>query len=125
MSELKLDKCPFCGGEAKLYKQEFSNEAFYEVACSNSDCTYLITQKRSEQAAVKAWNTRHEPKVVAELEAERDEYKEEFWVMLRTLEGKTKDDATLSHYIKEWYKMWNRLNKTNLSPDKPHSNNKG
>ena len=55
-----LKKCPFCGGEAKLYEQEFSGKTMYEVACKNSSCTYLITQKTSPEYAVTAWNTRYD-----------------------------------------------------------------
>jgi len=58
MSSLK--KCPFCGGEAKLYEQEFSGKTMYEFDCKNTSCTYMITQKTSLEDPVTALYTRYD-----------------------------------------------------------------
>lgn len=55
MEELK--KCPFCGGEAKIYKL-FDYVSKYRVECMNCDmCS--PNQNKSEEA-MKAWNRRVE-----------------------------------------------------------------
>lgn len=55
---MTLLPCPFCGKKAKLYKQKFNSGILYEVACQNSKCTYLITQKKNKKKAIKIWNKR-------------------------------------------------------------------
>lgn len=65
MSE-ELKPCPFCGGEAKLLKDELGNTAdmygaeWWYVACSNLDCgIYAKTADRpTPQEAAKLWNRR-------------------------------------------------------------------
>lgn len=59
MSETKLLKCPFCGGEATLEEEPIGkNQSVFSVACKDETC---ITQSRyyyDEESAIKHWNTR-------------------------------------------------------------------
>lgn len=69
MSELL--KCPFCGGKAELYDYEATRDIYdshtlgyvdteyftkYGVACSECNC--MMAEYKSEESAIKAWNTR-------------------------------------------------------------------
>lgn len=64
--EIKLKPCPFCGGKAKLLKDEIGNTAdmcgaeWWYVACSKLDCgIYAETADRpTPQEAAKLWNRR-------------------------------------------------------------------
>lgn len=59
--EIKLKPCPFCGGEAKLLKDEFGSTAgWWYAACSNLDCgIYVVAAVRpTPQEAAKLWNRR-------------------------------------------------------------------
>jgi len=61
MSEIKLEPCPFCGGEAELKDMTFEIEGMnvgktYFVECENGCMEYFKTRKE----AVEAWNKRAE-----------------------------------------------------------------
>lgn len=54
----KLKKCPFCGGEAKLYDSVEFGSFIY---CTNSDCDiHPMTGNDTEtEEVIKIWNTRY------------------------------------------------------------------
>jgi hypothetical protein len=52
----ELEKCPFCGGDAKIINQEF-HKGVSVVACQECFCS---TEMWSDP--VPAWNTRAQPK---------------------------------------------------------------
>lgn len=54
MEELK--KCPFCGGEAKLWSQ---NEYIYYVSCEECECC-TPAFFNNMRAAIDLWNKRVE-----------------------------------------------------------------
>lgn len=67
--ELKIKKCPFCGGESDLYSTRGKYGFFVFVSCSFCGAqgkTYSIGKTRAEdwtetmasRHAVRAWNTR-------------------------------------------------------------------
>lgn len=61
--EIKLKPCPFCGGKAKLRKNEFFRVAdWWYVACDNPHCgAYVETVVRpTQQDVVEIWNARCE-----------------------------------------------------------------
>ena len=55
---IKLKRCPFCGGEAKLTKIEFFN--LFIAECRNGNCEVMPTtcSYNTEIEAIAAWNTR-------------------------------------------------------------------
>lgn len=71
---IKLRKCPFCGGEANLYKITFFYKPAYKVYCSQCDVstpyaeagmmyymypkkrTVFISHKEAIQKAIDRWN---------------------------------------------------------------------
>lgn len=55
MEELK--RCPFCGGEARLYKA-FDYVSKYRVECTK--CFVYTLNCDTEKEAIKAWNRRVE-----------------------------------------------------------------
>ena len=58
MSEIKLLKCPFCGGEAKIDKTITNTVSVECTVCHASSRIILCTEGDIEQKAIKAWNTR-------------------------------------------------------------------
>lgn len=79
MSEIKLKRCPFCGGEAEIeyegvdgYYQKYYS--WVHVVCKNCYATTGRTygdKDRSKAYAIRAWNTRKPlQEIVENLEAE-------------------------------------------------------
>lgn len=60
MSEKKLLPCPFCGGEAELYRTRHIPNGFdYTPRCKKSGCCGRLTKKYGlKDTAVDFWNTR-------------------------------------------------------------------
>ena len=58
MSEIKLLKCPFCGGEAKIDKTITNTVSVECTVCHASSRIILCTEGDIEQKAIKVWNTR-------------------------------------------------------------------
>ena len=61
MAEVKLEPCPFCGGEAAFMTQEVAYQDMHYVACTNSACLMyqVSTALREEKLyAANDWNTR-------------------------------------------------------------------
>ena len=59
--EIKLKPCPFCGGKAKLLKDEFgSTPDWWYAACRNLDCRVHAetTDRPTPQEAAEIWNRR-------------------------------------------------------------------
>ncbi len=59
MAELK--KCPFCGGEAYLYKSEnLLGDLFFGVDCGSNECIVhtMTAEYPTEEKAIKAWDNR-------------------------------------------------------------------
>lgn len=59
MAELK--KCPFCGGEAYLYKSEnLLGDLFFGVDCESNECIVhtMTAEYPTEEKAIEAWNNR-------------------------------------------------------------------
>lgn len=52
----KLKRCPFCGGEAKLY-EPIEGFHMWVVACNKCACGTNYDNDTKEEA-IKAWNTR-------------------------------------------------------------------
>ena len=56
MSEIKLLRCPFCGGDnLGMWHNHLFSEG-YEVRCY--DCHFGLEQKTTKEEAVAAWNNR-------------------------------------------------------------------
>ncbi len=57
-SGLKL--CPFCGGKAKVIKQNHREyKPTYYVRCTSFSCRVETPQKQSETEAIAIWNRRN------------------------------------------------------------------
>ena len=56
MTELK--NCPFCGDNNVKPYNLLGQDTDYAVACCNIDCGAEGPDKDTEEAAIKAWNTR-------------------------------------------------------------------
>lgn len=57
MNSHELKTCPFCGGKAKLYKNDV--RGFITIACTDDVCTAMIAQPcDAEDRLIKMWNTR-------------------------------------------------------------------
>lgn len=76
--KIKLNRCPFCGGKAKLYKDECWLDSSYQVVCSSCESaqnfvragvfqTYdktvkkfvpnkIVTDKMAIKEAIDRWN---------------------------------------------------------------------
>ena len=52
----KLKPCPFCGGEAEVYENEYENITLFMVACKN--CGISTAGYDYEEDAIKDWNRR-------------------------------------------------------------------
>ena len=59
MSEEKLRRCPFCGGEAEVWLSEVTDRAV--IYCKVCDAQIM---KPNEQEAIEAWNRRKRKRVV-------------------------------------------------------------
>jgi Lar family restriction alleviation protein len=57
---MKLKPCPFCGSTAFIEETdpEFKDLFPYRIMCGNDDCPGDHQWSESEEAAIKAWNTR-------------------------------------------------------------------
>lgn len=59
---IKVDSCPFCGGEAHLVRHVnnlISRDAFYSVTCDVCGAdVYFFGQENSALRTKKAWDTR-------------------------------------------------------------------
>lgn len=56
MGKIKLEPCPFCGGEAQIRHPHVMMTPFYWVECKKCECqsnTYT-----TKETAAKAWNRR-------------------------------------------------------------------
>ena len=60
MSEIKLKKCPFCGGKADItYHDDYYGHRYYWIECLECDCrTSDYEGFDGMDKAVEAWNTR-------------------------------------------------------------------
>lgn len=62
MNDIKLKRCPFCGGEVVIEDiGEGENDHFYMMACQNKDCNCAVSFGKESEGIddfVKAWNTR-------------------------------------------------------------------
>lgn len=66
MSGIKLKPCPFCGGEAKIYKDY---NGFYLVQCK---CGCGTLHKSEKKNVINDWNTRRPmEKIVEQMEKEK------------------------------------------------------
>ena len=79
MSEIKLLKCPFCGGDnvGVWHNRPVSPliADSYEVRCYN--CNFGLRPERLKDKAIKAWNTRKPMQnIVERLEEYEDEAKQ-------------------------------------------------
>lgn len=54
MAEIKLRKCPFCGGEAQMWESDITGRALIYCSC----CDAGISLKKNIAEAIEAWNKR-------------------------------------------------------------------
>ncbi len=58
----KLLSCPFCGGEAHVYRSESKilGETFYAIDCDSNECIVhtMVADYSTEKEAIEHWNTR-------------------------------------------------------------------
>lgn len=66
MYEQKLKSCPFCGGKAKIVKQD----EMYYAECGNDNCTVVVNTRHCKNLyeVVKLWNERKDDNVIKEPE---------------------------------------------------------
>lgn len=70
MSELK--RCPFCGGEAKVFNDRIVANNAYIVECTDCGCA-IGEYSKTPELAIKAWNTRKQiDDIVERLESIED-----------------------------------------------------
>lgn len=80
MSEIKLLRCPFCGGEAELLKGQCEIDNY--VMCL--ECRSKTKLYNTKASAIKAWNTRKPMERIAErLEEYRDDFMNDVYEELR------------------------------------------
>ena len=58
MSEIKLKRCPFCGGEAKLEINREMGGTQYQVLCTKCPTTVGRYWFWKKEDAINSWNTR-------------------------------------------------------------------
>ena len=59
VKKAKLERCPFCGGDAGIIISRGRGEALYSVACKDPRCIASEGRKYLDVTdAVKAWNRR-------------------------------------------------------------------
>lgn len=61
MAKIKLKTCPFCGGEAKVFKYRKARKSFGTLFSYEVECVYCFVRTGrypSEEKAVNAWNRR-------------------------------------------------------------------
>ena len=64
---IKLKPCPFCGGEAKVFKHKKTMASFGTLFSHEVECAYCFCRTGlypSEEKAVNAWNRRKAPEIV-------------------------------------------------------------
>ena len=80
MSEIKLLRCPFCGGEAELLKGQCEIDNY--VMCL--ECRSKTKLYNTKASAIKAWNTRKPMQnIVERLEEYRDDFMNDVYEELR------------------------------------------
>jgi Lar family restriction alleviation protein len=78
MSEIKLKRCPFCGGEAKFEINREMGGTQYQVLCTKCPTTVGRYWFWKKEDAINSWNTRKPMQDVLErLEERRFDYYEE------------------------------------------------
>lgn len=78
MSEIKLLRCPFCGGEAELLKGQCEIDNY--VMCL--ECRSKTKLYNTKASAIKAWNTRKPVERLVERLEEIEEYTNDFRVVI-------------------------------------------
>lgn len=62
MKKVKLEPCPFCGGEAILSKESDHHGEYFDLGCKDAKCCgYLVFYTEpigNLNIAIKAWNGR-------------------------------------------------------------------
>ena len=121
----RLKKCPFCGSEAELYSYEVEREIYdsdtlgyvdteyftkYGVSCTGCNC--LMAEYKSEEKAIKAWNTRKPMEWYEELERELQSVYGECDGLLETVV-----DGVVERLIKHEGVQFEKLNKAYLLTD--------
>lgn len=71
-NDVKLEPCPFCGGEAQPALAQGGGIEWAQVECVNRDCGAVGPTPATEAEAIAAWNRRHQPQREAVLEAIND-----------------------------------------------------
>ena len=75
MSETKLLRCPFCGGEAELLKGQCEIDNY--VMCL--ECRSKTKLYNTKASAIKAWNTRKPMERIVERLEEQAEECRKYW----------------------------------------------
>ena len=75
MSEIKLLRCPFCGGEAGLLKGQCEIDNY--VMCL--ECRSKTKLYNTKASAIKAWNTRKPLQNIVERLEEQAEECRKYW----------------------------------------------
>ena len=75
MSEIKLLRCPFCGGEAELLKGQCEIDNY--VMCL--ECRSKTKLYNTKASAIKAWNTRKPLQNIVERLEEQAEECRKYW----------------------------------------------
>ncbi len=52
----EIKKCPFCGGNAGVFEDEFEGNKIYMVACEQ--CAISTAAYEHDQSAINDWNKR-------------------------------------------------------------------
>ena len=69
---MELKNCPFCGDNNVKPYNLLVRDTDYAVACCNIDCGAEGPDKDTEDAAIKAWNTRADTEDDAQLNARKE-----------------------------------------------------
>jgi Lar family restriction alleviation protein len=74
----ELKPCPFCGSDAKVFREKLPICHEYRTKCLNENCKVFIPYSLNMKDAIRAWNTRADE----DLKARNAELEEEMQMLI-------------------------------------------